>query len=163
MKSGLFFKCRSHEILIQTPFAFNPAPVRNHFHCMIFRFLLRKLFPLLKIIKMCLLQNFKPRLHEEPVALSIHLTSHRGALSKQSKRSVSNINIWSQSSSCLPKYSPGKESVAPSQASCCVYYFSVWPLTYRRRRNSCLWKHETSALTIATNWGESKKNYTCGG
>lgn len=82
--------------------------------------------------------NWEPHLYEEPVALSIHLTSHCESLSKHSKHSASNINIWSQSSSCPTKYSQGEEKVAQSQASCCVYYFSVWPLTYRQRKDSCV-------------------------
>ncbi len=97
-------------------------------------------------------------LREELVALSIHLTSHCGSLSKQSKRSASNINIWSQSSSCLSKYSQGEGKVAPSQASCCVYYFSAWPLTYRQRKDSCLWKQETSVwIAVAREKGGKKE------
>lgn len=61
----------------------------------------------------------------------------------RAKHSASNINIWSQSSSCLSKYSLGEEKTASSQASCSVYYFSVWPLTYRQRKDSCIWKHQT--------------------
>lgn len=54
--------------------------------------------------------------------------------------SVSNINIWSQSCSRLSKYSKGEGKVAKTQASCCVYYFSVWPLTYCQKKDCCLWK-----------------------
>lgn len=89
----------------------------------------------------CILEwNSAPHHHKEPVALSIHLTCHCGSLSKQSQCSMSNINIWSQSSSCLSKYSQGEGKVAPSQVSCCVYYFSMWPLTCRQRKDFCLWK-----------------------
>ena len=110
-------------------------------HSIIFRFLLRKLFALLFTTPLD--WNRRLRLHQVPVALSIHLTSRCQSLSKQSKPSMSNINIWSQSSSCLSKYNQGEEKVSPSEASCCVYYFSVWPLTYRQKRDSCLWKQQT--------------------
>lgn len=47
-----------------------------------------------------------------------------------------------------------KGKVALSQDSCCVYYFSARPLTYRRREDCCLWKQRTSVWKCVTREGK---------
>lgn len=107
----------------------------------------------------------KTECHTSWRALSSHLTNLCGSPSKQSKDSASNINIWSKSSSCLSKYSQREGKVASSQASCCVYYFSVWPLTCRQKTLNIENSRLTSVLIAATREMENKqeKNLGVGG
>lgn len=64
----------------------------------------------------------------------------------QTASSASDINIWSQNSSCPSKFSQGEEKVAQSRASCWVYYFSIWPLTYRHGKDFGLSLEQTSIM-----------------